>query len=232
MGADLVMQQGLDAVRPGSGGFGDEQPAERHHQFGDIVRPRCEPGSLDTRHGYRSNSAPAATANAPAVPRSGAGESGLGWSRAAPPRRRREAGRSLRKAAATRTRTVSSPTSKAVICLLSRLASPGRVCAAQGRLRSRSRGCRGHAAPGPVFWQFQRVRAVGTVPKSLRSKSAHASCRIDRCDVDQQVQAALDLGEAGVDFERQVQRPWVADVTCRETTTNLLSNLPNEALCR
>jgi hypothetical protein len=25
-----VMQQGLDAVRPESGGFGDEQPAERH----------------------------------------------------------------------------------------------------------------------------------------------------------------------------------------------------------
>jgi hypothetical protein len=37
MGADLVMQQGLDAVRPKSGGFGDEQPADRHHQFGDVV---------------------------------------------------------------------------------------------------------------------------------------------------------------------------------------------------
>ena len=37
MGADLVMQQGLDAVRPESGGLGDEQPAERHHQFGDVV---------------------------------------------------------------------------------------------------------------------------------------------------------------------------------------------------
>jgi hypothetical protein len=37
MSADLVMQQGLDAVRPEGGGFGDEQPAERHHQFGDVV---------------------------------------------------------------------------------------------------------------------------------------------------------------------------------------------------
>ena len=37
MGADLVVQQGLDAVRPESRGFGDEQPAERHHQFGDVV---------------------------------------------------------------------------------------------------------------------------------------------------------------------------------------------------
>ena len=37
MGADLVMQQGLDAVRRESGGFGDEQPAEGHHQFGDVV---------------------------------------------------------------------------------------------------------------------------------------------------------------------------------------------------
>ena len=37
MGADLVVQQGLDAVRPESGGFGDEQPAERHHQLGDVV---------------------------------------------------------------------------------------------------------------------------------------------------------------------------------------------------
>ena len=37
MGADLVMQQGLHAVRPYSGGLGDEQPAERHHRFGDVV---------------------------------------------------------------------------------------------------------------------------------------------------------------------------------------------------
>ena len=37
MGADLVMQHGQDAVRPKSGGFGNEQPAERHHQFGDVV---------------------------------------------------------------------------------------------------------------------------------------------------------------------------------------------------
>ena len=37
MGADLVVQQGPDAVRPDSGGFGDEQPAERHHQLGDVL---------------------------------------------------------------------------------------------------------------------------------------------------------------------------------------------------
>ena len=37
MGADLVMQQRLDPVRPERGGLGDEQPAERHHQVGDVV---------------------------------------------------------------------------------------------------------------------------------------------------------------------------------------------------
>ncbi len=37
MSADLVMQQGLDTVRGEGGGFGDEQPPERHHQLGDVV---------------------------------------------------------------------------------------------------------------------------------------------------------------------------------------------------
>src|SRR6478736_8377097 len=37
VGADLVVQQGLDAVGPDSSGFGDEQPAERHHQFRDVL---------------------------------------------------------------------------------------------------------------------------------------------------------------------------------------------------
>ena len=37
VGADLVVQQGLEAVRPDSSGFGDEQLAERHHQLGDVL---------------------------------------------------------------------------------------------------------------------------------------------------------------------------------------------------
>ena len=52
MGADLVVQQGLDAVRPESGGLGDEQPAERHHQLGDVVAHLdVQPGSPGTRRG-------------------------------------------------------------------------------------------------------------------------------------------------------------------------------------
>ena len=52
VGADLVVQQGLDAVRPDSGGLGDEQPAERHHQLGDVVaHVDVRPGSPDTRLG-------------------------------------------------------------------------------------------------------------------------------------------------------------------------------------
>jgi hypothetical protein len=37
MGADLMMQQRLDPLGPESGGLGNEQPAERHHQVGDVV---------------------------------------------------------------------------------------------------------------------------------------------------------------------------------------------------
>ena len=37
MGADLVVQQRLDPVRPEGGGLRDEQTAERHHQLGDVV---------------------------------------------------------------------------------------------------------------------------------------------------------------------------------------------------
>ena len=52
VGADLVVQQGLDAVRPDGGGLGDEQPAERHHQLGDVVAHLdVRPGSPDTRRG-------------------------------------------------------------------------------------------------------------------------------------------------------------------------------------
>src|SRR6476619_1683777 len=31
------MQEGLHAICPKSGGFGDQQPAKRHHQVGDVV---------------------------------------------------------------------------------------------------------------------------------------------------------------------------------------------------
>jgi hypothetical protein len=37
VGADLVVQQRLDPVGPDRGRLGDQQPAERHHQFGDVV---------------------------------------------------------------------------------------------------------------------------------------------------------------------------------------------------
>ena len=37
MGADLVMEQRLDAVRPERGRLRDEQSAERHHQVGDVL---------------------------------------------------------------------------------------------------------------------------------------------------------------------------------------------------
>ena len=107
VGADLVVQQRLDPVRPEGGGLGDEQPAERHHQLGDVVAHLdAAPGSPGTRRGSGRTPARAASANAPAVTVWVLGPA-AGWSRAAPPRPARGARRPRRRAAATRTRTVT-----------------------------------------------------------------------------------------------------------------------------
>ena len=201
MGADLVMQQGLDAVRPDGGGFGDEQPAERHHQLGDVV------AHLDVRrevwiHGAVSIAL--RTSRLREHPGRDAARAGsLSWDGLEQllrggHERRGDPSVELQ-------RSVHEPCGVAILqggdlpCYLVSLRLEQGVQRRVGDVLDLE-------VVEVTSHQIRLELELSEPESGGRSEVTPFEvcpclCRIDRRDIEQQVQAALDLGEAGVDVQ-------------------------------
>ncbi len=200
MGADLVMQQGLNAVRPESGGFGDEQPAERHHQFGDVV------AHLDmSREVWIFGAVPielraSRLRERPCREARGAGS--LGWDGLEQLLR---GGRErLGDTSVQLQRPVHEPGSVAILQggdLSGYLVSLRPEEGVQRRVGDVLDLEIVELTSHQVRLELQRSEPQSGDRREVTPFEVHPCLgRIDRRDVDQQVHAALDLGEAGVDL--------------------------------
>ena len=204
VGPDLVMQQRVDAVRAEGGGLGDEQPAERHHQVGDVVA-HLEVSREVSIHG--TVSIELRTSRLRERPGCDA-------------RRARSARTSGRDGLEQLLRGGREWLRDPSVELKRPVQEPRRVAILQGRDLSgdlvplRPEECVQRrvgdvldlevvqVTPHQIRLELQRSEPQGGDRREVTPFEVRPClCGIDRREVEQKVQAALNLGEAGIDVE-------------------------------
>ena len=210
VGADLVVQQGLDTVRPDGGGRGDEQPAERHHELGDVV------AHVDVRREVRIDGSIAIDLRTSRVREHPSRHAAPARSLLGDDLEQLLRGRDERRGdpSVELQRSVQEPRGVAILqggdlpCyLVSLRVEQGAQRRVGDVLDLEVVELASHQVRLEVeLPEPQSGRGREVTPLEVRPRF----CRVDRRDVEQQIHSALDLGEAGVDVHRgrKLLGPW------------------------